>query len=190
MFRHKKRCFDFENETISVDKTLHYVKYLTEAGHHYNITTPKTFSSIRTIPMLGEVKKALYEQKQYQEALNIKGNIDIDGYSDFVFTTMRRTPYTPDGVNTLLSRIVSSYCKEEMNKSLEEKREPILLRNFSTHVARHSFSTRCYECGMDAKAVQEILGHKNIKTTLDTYTDCSNDVKRKQLHLMEGTVIS
>ena len=52
-------------------------------------------------------------------------------------------------------------------------------RNY--HVLRHSFATRCIERGMDAKTLSEILGHANVKTTLQMYTNPSMQAKRRLL---------
>ena len=76
---------DFENETINIDKTLHKTKFLTENNNRYLINTPKTKNAIRKVPMLPEVKKAFKLQKQYLDSLSIRCNIEINGYSDFVF---------------------------------------------------------------------------------------------------------
>ena len=54
-------------------------------------------------------------------------------------------------------------------------------RNY--HVLRHSFATRCIERGMDAKTLSEILGHANVKTTLQMYTHPSMQSKRRLLEI-------
>lgn len=40
----------------------------------------------------------------------------------------------------------------------------------SAHQLRHSFATIAFESGVQDKAVQEILGHKQLSTTMDIYT--------------------
>ena len=38
------------------------------------------------------------------------------------------------------------------------------------HALRHTFATRCFEKGMDAKVVQMLMGHQHYSTTIDIYT--------------------
>lgn len=55
-------------------------------------------------------------------------------------------------------------------------------RNF--HVLRHVFATNCIENGMDVKALSEILGHADVKITLNRYVHPTMDTKRKQIGML------
>ncbi|MEZ3464332.1 MAG: site-specific integrase [Lachnospiraceae bacterium] len=52
-------------------------------------------------------------------------------------------------------------------------------RNF--HILRHTFATNCVEKGIDIKSLSEILGHSDVKITLNRYVHPTMDAKRLQL---------
>lgn len=46
------------------------------------------------------------------------------------------------------------------------------------HALRHTFATRCVEAGFDVKSLSEILGHSDVKTTLNRYVHSSLELKK------------
>ena len=54
-----------------------------------------------------------------------------------------------------------------------------------THSLRHSFASRCIEGGMDAFALMRILGHRDIKVTINTYCTAFDEYKMKNMKLAE-----
>jgi integrase len=53
------------------------------------------------------------------------------------------------------------------------------LQDMKFHDLMHTFATRIFELGEDAKTVQVLLGHANISITLDTYTHVLGGMKKK-----------
>lgn len=49
------------------------------------------------------------------------------------------------------------------------------------HTLRHTFATRCVEAGVDIKTLSEILGHSDVKTTLNRYVHSSLELKKSCL---------
>ena len=58
------------------------------------------------------------------------------------------------------------------------------------HALRHTLATRCVEAGVDVKTLSEILGHSDVKTTLNRYVDSSFELKQKSMMQFELSLIS
>jgi integrase/recombinase XerD len=71
--------------------------------------------------------------------------------SNYLFTTIQGKKYTV--------RTVQSILKKAVGKS-DIKKAP------TCHTLRHSFATHLMEKGTDVKSIKNLLGHKNIKTTM------------------------
>ena len=54
------------------------------------------------------------------------------------------------------------------------------------HTLRHTYATRCFEAGVDIKAISEQLGHANVKTTYNIYVHLLEDTKEKEIDKLEG----
>ncbi len=91
---------DFNENLININHNLIY--RLQDDGHcEFHITTPKTQSGIRIIPMLKEVKDALLEEYNKQKANGFNKTI-IDDYSGFIFTNRFGTVFSPHCINRAL----------------------------------------------------------------------------------------
>ena len=99
---------------MNVDHQLIYKNY--GDGCRFHISTPKTDSGIRVIPMTQEVQKAFEEQRKINFMLAKDKSYEVDGYSGFVFTAKSGRPLMPYGVNSVLYNIVDAYNKAEVQR--------------------------------------------------------------------------
>ena len=57
--------------------------------------------------------------------------------------------------------------------------------DFSPHLFRHNYASDLFKAGLDLKSAQYLLGHTDIKTTLDTYTHYGfDDIKIDRLEML------
>lgn len=155
---------DFENGFIDVNKTLVYQKYLTDTRKTFHIEEPKTKQSYRKVPINSVCKIYLERQIQQKAIVSIKRPKE---QNDFLFTTKYNTP-----INSVIYADAIHAVIREINL-LRPNND--LFKNFSGHTFRHTFATRCFEHGIDAKVVQSYLGHASVKMTLDLYTHVTKE---------------
>lgn len=119
------------------------------------ISSPKSHTSIRSIPLSKDFTKVLQNVKQVDEAFFLTGKTDRfmepRTYRDYYSRLLRRhgLPYVP------------------------------------FHGLRHTFATRCIESGCDYKTVSELLGHSDVKTTLHLYVHSDSMYKKNCIENMQ-----
>lgn len=173
---------DFENNTITVSRTLVYYDKGGKGKCGYAIHTPKTNAGNRVVPMIEKVRLALLEEQSYQKELGIKCVANIDGYTDFVFINRYGTTHNQATLNKALRRIIRDCNYEIMDKG---NANSIILPNVSNHSLRHTFTTRMLEAGINVKVMQEVLGHADAQTTMNIYAEAKQDFIKEELNKFE-----
>lgn len=177
---------DFDENLISVNHNLIY--RLQDSGKcEYHITTLKSKSGIRIIPMLSEVKMALLQEKTNQLETGFNQTM-IDGYSGFIFQNRFGECLNAHCINRAIDRISRDYNNEETETAEKEQREPELLPHFSAHNLRHTFCTRFCENETNLKIIQEIMGHADISTTMNIYNEATKEKKIESFANLEGKI--
>ncbi len=142
---------DLDKFELNVNKTCYYSR--NDNGKQVRIVdSPKTVSSIRTIPIPDCLVPLFKDIKRKIRSTLVVSN----GDKSIAFRSYQRT------------------------FELMLKRLDIPHRGF--HALRHTFATRALECGMDVKTLAEILGHKNPTVTLNRYAHSLTDHKREMMN--------
>ena len=79
--------------------------------------------------------------------------------------------------------------QDEVFATEEEKREPVLIPNFSAHSLRHTFCTRLCENESNLKVIQSVMGHSDITTTMDIYAEATDEKKQEIMANLQGKII-
>ena len=129
------------------------------------LTTPKTLSSIRDIPITASLKAALMKHKQL--------HTDLFGeVSGFVFKTNSGREYH--------SR--TSFDKE-LKRICSENNLPFI----TMHGMRHTFATRGLEAGVLPRVMQKLLGHSDWNMFYNAYSHVLSGIQEiEQKMLLEA----
>ena len=142
---------DFDEKILHVRNTVTRTHRKTKNVPPFELTQPKTKSSIRDIPLTEFLMYAL---------------IKVKSKSNYEYVVSEKESFISP--NTFEYR----YHKVLFNCGIGD---------INFHALRHTFATRCIEAGVDDKTLSEILGHSNVSITLNTYVHSSMSLKRTQL---------
>lgn len=128
------------DNVITVNRTVQRIYDKRKGNSYVHIGTPKTESSIRTIPipsLLGNIIKKFYTDNP-----------------NHYFLTGKTKPTEPRTYRQFFARFLKKYN----------------LKSVKFHEIRHTFAVRAIEIPeFDIKSLSEILGHKNVSFTLNVY---------------------
>ncbi len=141
---------DLEKMSINVNKTCQYHSKCKANGKRA-VNSPKTESSVRTIPISEKLKVLLDDMKKKSRSIYVISN----------------------GENYMSIRTYQRLFAVML------KRLNIPVRGF--HTTRHTFATRAIESNMDVKTLSELLGHKSSVITLNRYVHSSEDRKKEMM---------
>ena len=176
----EEKDIDFDNNEISVTKTLLYQKLEGDEKKTFHFETPKTKKSKRKVPINKQCAIALKKQILQSKIIKAKSpkyQAVPDEFKNLLFTTKFGTP-----INSVIYCSAIENIVEEINLMRDTLEEFEL---FSPHCFRHTFATRCFEAGIAPKTVQTYLGHASLKMTMDLYTHVLNDHKHDEINKLE-----
>lgn len=145
---------DLQNKTITVNKSYDF--------RENKVKSTKTVSGIRVIPIPDVLVNFLKS---------------VEKISDYV------CPCTNGAVmrESAWQRLWNSYM-QTLNQQYGNfidmptaQNIPIVIPTFTPHCLRHTYCTMLYESGIDAVTAKNLMGHKDISTTLGIYTHLSRE---------------
>ncbi len=178
-------AIDFQNRTLTVNKTLEY----RHKQHFWRAGPPKTQQSYRTIPLTDrayEILKEIKDKRPWQKESPLlsqtleyidrrTGAISRLVMRDLVFINWRTgEPAKNSSYDTHLYKL----CDEAG------------IEKFCMHALRHTYATRAIECGVQPKVLQKLLGHASIKTTMDRYVHVTSESLDQAVRLFESNRVS
>lgn len=158
---------DFEHNTIRINKTKERIKV--DGKYQWIVDTPKRSASIRIIPLIEKAKQQLLYLRTLQPGINAKP-------TDNIFVTESNIPPSQSSLTRTLKAILT---RAEINPN-----------GFGLHDLRHSFGSMLLQKGwetkqpVDIKVISEILGHKDVSITYDTYLHIMNKHKSEVMNLL------
>lgn len=139
----KGECLALQWGDVDFEQRLISVsKSVEHIGSRAHIKDTKTENGHRSIVLLPPLREALLKHPRKRK-------------TDFILSE--------DGGKTPLSA-------KQYNRLLKAYKEQTGI-TCTAHQLRHSFATLCFEAGLPDKVVQHMIGHANISTTKDIYTD-------------------
>jgi len=156
---------DFEEQTISITKTLYNPAY---NAKKYQLLTPKTRSSIRTIDVDEYVIAELKKHRMRQNEIRMKYR-DVYHDENFVFAKNYNKDFLgyPENSKMILLRMRRLLRLAGLDESL------------SPHSLRHTHTSLLAEAGATLEEIMERLGHRDDDTTRNVYLHITKKRKKE-----------
>lgn len=156
---------DLDKRSIRVNKKAITVQRREEHSTKQEVQDfCKTKSSKRTVVITAGLVEILRKHKEsMQERFEALGE-----------------EWSEDGLVFLNSRnhiVQYGNLKEALNRIYKKAG----IEGATMHTLRHTYATRCFEAGVDIKAISEQLGHANVKTTYNIYVHLLEDTKAREI---------
>ena len=146
---------DFSAKTVHIERTVQRIRTNGKANRtELVVTTPKSQSSVRTIPLPDFIVNMLKAFKP--------SNVDA-----YIVTGNAKLP----DPRTMQYRFKALLARAG-------------LRTLNFHSLRHMFATNCVEVGFDVKTLSELLGHSTVEITLNRYVHSSMERKRQCMDML------
>jgi len=156
---------DVNSHRIDIHRTVSNV-----TGHgELERSQPKTASSMRKVVLVQAVADGIEDQKEYINHVRAASGCRWQDLG-LVFPNK-------DG-----NHMKASIVREELKAILLEA--GLEARTF--HKLRHSAATILFAAGVNPKVVMEMLGHRNISTTLGLYGDVLPDMQQEAADVMNN----
>lgn len=161
---------DLKNKTITVSKAYDY--------SNKRVKMPKTKSGIRIVHIPNILTEALKSAPRRSNFV-----VSLDGG--------RVTSAQWERMNRDLLRAIDEKHGTPVKVKVGVKYTCLIsIRPFGWHDLRHTYATILYEAGVDAYTAKELLGHKDLSTTLKIYTHLSNEQRNRSVSLLESFIDS
>lgn len=162
------------NKRISIKKTL----YIKNSAKNYKLNTPKNKSSIRTIDVSQRVVDVFKEQMAWKNKFKMEYRKWFAEDSKLIFinnNTMLGHALNPVDVRSHFSEIIKIAKLPE---------------NITPHSLRHTYTSLMAESGVELPVIQQLLGHKNDKTTTGIYLHVTSSRKRAAVEKLDALMDS
>ena len=157
---------DYINKVIHITKTVSVDK-----NNKQIITTPKSKSGVRDIPLTDTTRDVLKKQKAKMALLNGSNIIPMNNR---IFNAECGGMVRNCTVNTTIEHVL---------ERLEKK--GIKIEHIAAHCFRDTFATRFIEQGGQPQTLKAILGHSTLAMTMDLYAHVLPDTKQKEMNSIQ-----